>query len=568
MKIAKMKIDVLMQDVNPCAPPPRPALWLGRLVWMAPFALPQAAFGQAQVGSADTDPGPVWWIAILACVVLIPLLIWGVRRLLLRRIQQQMMVASAEELPANTAAASELWAGTVPTFDVRDADRAPACGCEARQRREREALQLFRRVCGTDLVAALLYAALPALLSRFEPNAVTAGLFVAFVIVAYTAVRYLLHRRQFRAFDLRRSRRRQRNYQRLAKVWRGVLVLISVGSGATAYNLVYVPDILRALFSARMRTWLSIGVALTIGLGSVPVAIVASGAERLAAGGFALAAIAHLALFTVTGRRLRDLSGIRLLILRVFNIDSTSEFVFSGLMKYWRHFGSHFAIVDPSLVRQGFSNSMWRTTFIWAGWCVSLLTFVVVTTESLGEPSSWLAACALVAGPPLVVAGAVLVIGRHRIDTRFTRNHDQIVTRLQTLMRHPRHFDLSFRNARVLCHDNTWFPAVVEFASRSQAVLMDLRGYTPARKGCEREVDFLFDAVALQRLLFLIGADGEETAVRQMLLDRWAYLQESSPNLKLRTPVVQLYRTLDNDKRDMQAIIDCLIEIADAPAAA
>lgn len=104
-----------------------------------------------------------------------------------------------------------------------------------------------------------------------------------------------------------------------------------------------------------------------------------------------------------------------------------------------------------------------------------------------------------------------------------------------------------------------------EFARRSDVVLMDLRGYSPQRKGCQREVDYLFDAVPLDRLLFLVDTATDDAAVRQLLFERWELLQESSPNLGLRAPVIRLYRSRDNDERDMQGILDRLAEIGGEP---
>jgi hypothetical protein len=539
-----------------------------RIPWIWVLASPCHAQSDSANATPDGTPDSAMWVATLFSMILVPLLLWGVRRLLVRRIQQQMMSASAEQ-PADGAESRGEEAAAAPGFELHEANLAEIGGGESRRQREHEALQLFRRVCLVDLAAALLYVALPATFALFEPNEVTAAaLGLAVAIAGFTAVRYWLHRQQFRAFDLSRSRQRQRTYQRLGWVWRGVLVLVTIASGATASNLVYVPDILRAVFGPRMRTWLSIVIPIGAGVAGIVAAIEGSdGLTRMAGIGLLLASIAHAVLFARLGWRWRAEPGLRLLILRVFNIDTTSSFLFSGLMKYWRFFGNHFTVVDPALVRQGYSNSDWSTAFILVGAWGLLMIFMLGITRTLGEPHTWPWALALAALPSLAVAGGVLLIGRYRIDARFTRNRDQLVKRLESLVHRPRHFDLSFRHARALCHDNTWFPAVVEFARRSNAVLMDLRGYSPERRGCQREVDFLFDSVPLRRLLFLVDVATDETAVREMLLGRWAVLNHSSPNLALRAPVIQLYLSRDNDERDMQAILDRLLEIADAPQA-
>ena len=120
-----------------------------------------------------------------------------------------------------------------------------------------------------------------------------------------------------------------------------------------------------------------------------------------------------------------------------------------------------------------------------------------------------------------------------------------------------------------MCHNNTWKIAVQEFARRSQVLLMDLRGFCSARKGCEYEVDFLLDAVPLSRVLFLVETGGDHDAVRQLILDRWTFLSPSSPNLHLPDPVVRIYVSTASDEADVQGILDLLIHAtrgADAPA--
>jgi hypothetical protein len=137
---------------------------------------------------------------------------------------------------------------------------------------------------------------------------------------------------------------------------------------------------------------------------------------------------------------------------------------------------------------------------------------------------------------------------------------------LKRLDEHPRYLDLSFRHEHVLCHDNTWFLAVADFARRADVVLMDLRGYSEERKGCQREVDFLFDAVPLDRLLFVVETATDMGLVQDMLLARWRRLRKTSPNISLASPVVHLYVARDNDRRDMQGILDRLVLAADTHA--
>lgn len=508
-------------------------------------------------------------IAVAVGLVLVPLLIWVVRRSLVRHIRGAMMVDSAEQ-PA--VIVDELQGGEVdaraqPTLRVDDADHAAAEGSPRRRQLEQAALGLLRRVCLADLGIACGYAALPligGLLQWTESGAL--GLTLAAGVAIFTLVRYALHRRQFRAFNLRRSRQRQRVYRSLAWVGRGVLFVVTMATGATVSNVLYLPDVLRGIFGTWMRTVLSaIVVAVVTVIALIRVVTEPDWPSRGAAVGLLVATALHAGVFAALARRFTKTSGPRVLILRVFDIEATSSFVFSGLMRYWRHFGNHFTVVDAALVRQNYAHREWQTGFLviggYAALAASTALVMWILRSRLGYEmaSTSMAVTVLVLG--VAAAWAAWSLGRRRIDGRFTRSLDQLLARLRRVDAHPRHLDLTFRPVQALCHNNTWFPAVAEFSRRADVVLMDLRGYSEARQGCQHEVDFLFDAVPVERLLFLVEP-GCEAAVQQMLFSRWRMLRTTSPNLARPEPAIGLFRVRDNDERDMQAILDRLADIA------
>jgi hypothetical protein len=192
-------------------------------------------------------------------------------------------------------------------------------------------------------------------------------------------------------------------------------------------------------------------------------------------------------------------------ILRVFRIDKTSSFVFTGLMRYWRHFGNHFTVVDESLVRQA-RESHWKWTWflVIASLIASSALINPIQSRVVTWGLAWYWYCFYLIVLAVVGGKVWLRIGKRLIDSQFTSTGDQLMERLRSLEACPRDLDLSFRYIHAMCHRNTWFFAVKEFARRSDVVLMDLRGYMAQRSGCKTEVNFLFDAVPLARLLFLI----------------------------------------------------------------
>jgi hypothetical protein len=330
-----------------------------------------------------------------------------------------------------------------------------------------------------------------------------------------------------------------------------------------------VPDILRAIFGPRVRLILSgLMVAGTVGY-AVPILLFGQN-YKAAAFGMLTAALLHVCLFAVLARRLSRVAGVRLLILRVFRLDQTASFIFSGLMRYWRHFGSHLTVVDASLMRQRNSDNSTRTVFLAFFLIVALLVAYVNLAERLlkfwyHDPLFWVWSCGLVAVLAMLPAWVALRIGERRTSSRFMRSREQVRASLRSLEVSPRHLDLSFRHLQAMCHNNTWFLAVKEFANSADVVLMDLRGYSEQRQGCRKEVNFLFDAVPLPHLLFLVDTAMNKDMVEEMLRGCWARLSKRSPNLQLTHPVVRVYHVRDNDERDMQAVLNLLITLAATP---
>src|SRR5262249_30695546 len=130
---------------------------------------------------------------------------------------------------------------------------------------------------------------------------------------------------------------------------------------------------------------------------------------------------------------------------------------------------------------------------------------------------------------------------------------------LRKLLRRPRRRDLSFRPLHVYCFDNTWKLAVAEFVESADVVLMDLRGYSGQRKGCEYEVDFLLDSKPINRIVFLVDhGSGDLNALHELVRERWEHLKVNSPNLSVSDPLVTIYATSDQRADDVKGLLDVL----------
>ena len=88
--------------------------------------------------------------------------------------------------------------------------------------------------------------------------------------------------------------------------------------------------------------------------------------------------------------------------------------------------------------------------------------------------------------------------------------------------------------------------------------MMDLRGFSDENKGCEYEVDFLFDNVTLSRIVF-VANDKSVDAVKKLIKERWEKLLNSSPNLNNKSPKALLYIASSENEKEIQGIIDILL---------
>jgi hypothetical protein len=498
------------------------------------------------------------WLWLLG-LVLVPLLMYAVRRLLLMHLQGQMLVDSGEQEAVTDAVLSgEVMtpAGTprVAWYTTEDVMRQAAA---AQAERERVAARLFKRVFLVDLTFSVVYAVLA---SPF-------GLILPFLVT----VRWVAHRRRFRAADLSRSRERAARRRWLAWLWKGPvnLLLLWVGSPNSVDRA---GESLKEASSPRWRVALILAAILPSSW-KVLVALPVVWSDWRSVWllwmefPFALAIFfaLHMAVMARQVRAANRIPGICLLVLRVFNDEASSSFTFSGLMKRWRHFGHHYTIVDGSLLEQARSSRKFREAFILlVSWGALALAWNLLfpVAKQFGDPlaSTW--AWALLLGLALFGAGIVLVLGRLRINGLFMRSRKDLLARLARMDKSPRHDDLSFRHMRAACHNNVWFLAVQEFAKRSQVVLMDLRSFTTERQGCRTEIEFLFNAVPAGRVLFLVSDSNAHAAVTAMQ-EIWWRQRASSPNRNEEDPVLHLFRCQVNDEYDMQAILQLLVQTAD-----
>lgn len=267
---------------------------------------------------------------------------------------------------------------------------------------------------------------------------------------------------------------------------------------------------------------------------------------------------------------------IRLLILRVFGSDRNTSFVFGRLMRSWQYLGTFFTIVDPSYIRYQFSLSSaenrWKllrffTLFGLVIFVVSigqqfflfstptnqaLLAWHRLTMEQQQEllgMAAWLILIPLAALPIAVT-----------VRRRFVATVPELNRRIDRAQRQRAGWNGVFIGLPMYCYDNIWKRAVDRLLRASDVLLMDLRGFSPARAGCEYEVGILIDHYPIQQVVFLVDHGETRAAVYELIRRRWRAMSPASPNRSLQAPAIKVYApAVAEEPRDIPRILALLI---------
>jgi hypothetical protein len=80
------------------------------------------------------------------------------------------------------------------------------------------------------------------------------------------------------------------------------------------------------------------------------------------------------------------------------------------------------------------------------------------------------------------------------------------------------------------CYDDTWQTVLSRLADESDAVLMDLRGFSPQNRGVTHEINELIDHVPLGRVVFVVDDTTDEGFLRGTVQEVWDRMRPDSPN--------------------------------------
>jgi hypothetical protein len=203
----------------------------------------------------------------------------------------------------------------------------------------------------------------------------------------------------------------------------------------------------------------------------------------------------------------------KLLLLRVFSLGKRSERLFEALAKHWRHVGSTQLIAGPDLA----------TTTV--------------------EPHEFLD----------FLSG--------KLARRFIDKPQTLDLRLSEMDLEPDQ-DGRFRVNDFFCHDDTWRMVLSRLADESDAVLMDLRGFSPQNSGVIFEINELISEVPLERVVFVIDETTDEEFLLQTAQQAWERMKSTSPNLSSTSGQLRLFRMTGSHGPELRRLLRALCDAA------
>jgi hypothetical protein len=221
--------------------------------------------------------------------------------------------------------------------------------------------------------------------------------------------------------------------------------------------------------------------------------------KLVAQGGFELAGLAR-----------GDAASPTLLLLRVFALGGRSERLFDAFSKRWLRAGSIFMIAGPDLA------------------------------ASTVEPHEFLD----------YMAG--------RLSRRFVSSGEDLERRLRAVEQGPDP-DGRYRVNEFFCYADTWQQTMTRLAARADAVLMDLRSFSPSNQGCMFELQQLLDSVSLDRVVFLIDDTTDRAFLENVLHESWVRVDPASPNRGLAAPRARLLRVSDEQPAGITGALKLLL---------
>ena len=146
-----------------------------------------------------------------------------------------------------------------------------------------------------------------------------------------------------------------------------------------------------------------------------------------------------------------------------------------------------------------------------------------------------------------------------RVDAQFLRTADDVARRVGHL-RGTIEGDARYPINDIYCHGDAWQHAVRRLAPESDAVLMDLRGFTRRNRGCVFELTELVRTVPRGRVVLLVDRTTDVAAADEIAATAWS--QRVPADGLAPAPALTVLRVTGARRRDSEALFRLLLEAA------
>jgi hypothetical protein len=116
-----------------------------------------------------------------------------------------------------------------------------------------------------------------------------------------------------------------------------------------------------------------------------------------------------------------------------------------------------------------------------------------------------------------------------RLSRRFISGPEALTQQLVKTKPH-RDFDGRYRVGDFFCYDDTWKMVLRRLVRESDAVLMDLRGFSPSNKGVIFEIYELLNVISLKEVVFVIDRTTNDDFLKDVFARGQGSLAANSPN--------------------------------------
>jgi hypothetical protein len=176
---------------------------------------------------------------------------------------------------------------------------------------------------------------------------------------------------------------------------------------------------------------------------------------------------------------------------------------------------------------------------------------------------AWLrgGAIAMIAGPDLVTSAVepheFLGFLAGKLGRTFVGDDTDLARRVAAMDSRPDP-DGRYRVAEFFCRADTWQPTMRRLVAESDAVVMDLRSFSPSNRGCVYELGRLLDAIDLGRVVFVIDKSTDRSFLEATLRQQWSSLAAESPNRSAAEATARFFEVHGTTSAETRALVGYL----------